>query len=164
MNRILIVAAILALCMLFAQGSYAQVTASQTVTFAVNAISKISVSGDPGALTITTGTAGTDALTAVGDSTTTYSITHNNSGGPLKLTAQIASAMPAGLTLQLKLSSTKGTSAGYVDISNATAAVDMVTGIARGADAAQQIAYMFGALASAGDQSSSRLVTLTLTP
>jgi len=66
----------------------------------------------------------------------------------------------------LNLASTKGTSAGNVDISNATSgsAVDIVTAINRGADAAQGITYTFSANASAGTLgSTTKTVTLTLT-
>jgi len=164
MKRFLFVVSLLALCLLLSQSSFAQPpTATQTVSFVVNAVSKISVDADPPALTITEGTAGVDALTAVGDSSTSYSITHNNAA-PLSITAQIASTMPSGVNLQIKLYSTKGTTSGHVDISSATTAVNVVTGIARGADANQQIAYILGANASAGTVSDSRVVTLTLTP
>ena len=143
----------------------AQATATQTLTLAVNAIYKIATSGNPSPLTITTGTAGSDNLTAVTDNSTTYSITQNF-GNTVKITANLKSVLPAGYTLMLALGSAKGTSAGSVDISNATSgsAVNVVTGIQIGADAAQPISYSFSALASAGTlTSTSKTVTLTLT-
>ncbi len=164
MKRLLVVAVLLALLVPAAQFATAQTAfVNQTVSFTVSTVEKMSISGNPGALTISTGTAGTDALTAVGDSSTNYSVTHNHSAGPMKITAQIGSAMPAGLTLEIKLASTKGTSGGYIDISNG-ASFDVVTAIAKGADANQKVYYNFGALASSGDQTGSRTVTLTLTP
>lgn len=99
------------------------------------------------------------------DNSTTYSITQNF-GSTVKVTANLDAALPAGYTLKLALASTKGTSAGNVDISNATpgSAVNVVTAIQKGADAAQTISYSFSALASAGTlTATSTTVTLTLT-
>jgi hypothetical protein len=145
--------------------TFAQATATQNVTLAVNAVYKIAVSGDPAPLTITTGTAGVDALSSVSDNSTNYSITQNVAN-TVKITAHMDAALASGYTLQLGLASSKGSSAGSVDISNATAgsAVDLVTGIARGADANQTVTYTFSADASAGVLvSTTKLVTLTLT-
>lgn len=140
-------------------------TATQSVNLTVSTVYKISTSGNPSALTVTTGTAGTDALTSVSDNSTTYSITQNF-GNTVKITANLDAALQAGYTLNINLASTKGTSAGTVDISNATSgsALSVVTGINRGADAGQPITYTFSALASAGMlTSTTRTVTLTLT-
>jgi hypothetical protein len=157
--------ALMVLMLVAVNGTYAQATATQNVTLAVNAVYKIAVSGNPGAMTITTGTAGVDALTSVSDNSTTYSITQNV-GNTVKITAHMDAALASGYTLQLALASTKGTSAGAVDISNATAgsAVDLVTAINRGADAGQGITYTFSADASAGTlASTTKVVTLTIT-
>ena len=165
MKKSLSTLALVVLSFAFVQNAFAQATATQTVTLAVNSVFKISTSGNPGALTITTGSAGTDALTSVGDNSTSYSITQNF-GNAVKITAHMDAALTSGYTLNLNLASTKGTSAGSVDISNATSgsAVDVVTGINRGADAGQAISYTFSALASAGTLSStSKTITLTLT-
>ena len=116
-------------------------------------------------MTVTTGTAGTDALSSVSDNSTTYGITQNF-GNTVKLTANLDAALSAGYALQINMASTKGTSAGTVDISNATSgsAVNVVTSINRGADAGQMITYTFSALASAGMLSSTnKTVTFTLT-
>ena len=147
------------------ESASAQANATQNLTLAVNTVYKIATSGNPGALTITTGTAGTDALTSVSDNSTTYSITQNFAN-TVKITANLDAALSSGYTLDINLASTKGTSAGAVDISNATSgsAVNVVTAIHEGADAAQTIGYTFSALASAGTLSStSKTVTLTLT-
>lgn len=153
------------LSILAVESMHAQASATQTLTLAVNAVYKIATSGNPAPLTITTGTAGSDNLTAVTDNSTTYSITQNY-GNTVKITANLSSALPAGYVLTLGLGSTKGTSAGSVDISNATSgsAVNVVTAIQRGADASQSITYSFSALASAGTlASTAKTVTLTLT-
>jgi hypothetical protein len=144
---------------------FAQSTATQSVNLTVSTVYKISTSGNPSALTVTTGTAGTDALTSVSDNSTTYSITQNF-GNTVKITANLDAALQAGYTLNINLASTKGTSAGTVNISNATSgsALSVVTAINRGADAGETISYTFAALASAGMlTSTTKTVTLTLT-
>ena len=70
---------------------------TQTVTFAVNAINQISFTGAP-SLTITTAVAGSDP-TSASDATSTWNVTTNQTGA--KISASIASAMPAGLTLRV---------------------------------------------------------------
>jgi len=157
--------ALLAISVLTIQAAFAQANATQTVNLTVNAVYKIAASGNPAPLTISTGTAGSDNLTAVSDNSTTYSITQNFAN-TVKITANLDAALASGYTLQINLASTKGTSAGTVDISNATSgsAADVVTAIQRGADAGQAISYTFSALASAGTlTSTNKTVTLTLT-
>jgi hypothetical protein len=152
-------------CVFAVQTAIAQSTATQSVNLTVSTVYKISTSGNPAALTVTTGTAGTDALTSVTDNSTTYSLTQNF-GNAVKITANLDAALQAGYTLNMNLASTKGTSAGTVNVSNATSgsALSVVTGINRGADAGQAITYTFSALASAGMlTSTTRTVTLTLT-
>ena len=149
----------------FVQHVMAQATATQNLTLAVNTVYKIATSGNPGALTITTGSAGNNALTAVTDGSTNYSVTQNY-GATVKITANLDAALPAGYTLQLNLASAKGTSAGAVDVSSTTpaSASSVVTGISMGADANQAITYTFGANASAGTlTSTAKVLTLTLT-
>ena len=155
---------VLAALSIFAfQTAFSQVTATQTVTLAVSSVQKLSVSGNPAPLIIATGVAGTEGLTSVTDATTTYSETHNNTA-PLKITAGIDVALAAGYTLQITLASTKGTSSGVVDISNATTAVSVVTAIAKGSDNAKVITYTFSATATAGVLTSgTKTVTLTIT-
>jgi hypothetical protein len=165
MKKIFSLSTLAVLSLAFSTSMFAQATATQNVTLAVNTVYKIATSGNPGPLTITTGTAGVDALTSVSDNSTTYSITQNF-GNTVKITAHMDAGLPSGYQLDLSMASTKGTSAGTVDISNATSgsAVDVVTSIQRGADAGQIITYTFSASASAGTLSStSKTVTLTLT-
>ena len=166
MKKIMMVLAAMVFGLVLVESASAQsATASQNLTLAVNSVYKISTSGNPGGMTITTGTAGTDALTSVSDNSTTYSITENVAN-TVKITANLDSPLPSGYTLQIDLASSKGTSAGAVDISNATSgsALNVVTAINEGADAGQAIGYTFSALASAGTLSSTaKTVTLTLT-
>ncbi len=165
MKKSLAILAIAVLSTVIVESSSAQATATQNVTLAVNTVYKIATSGNPGPLTITTGTAGVDALTSVSDASTSYSLTQNF-GNTVKVTAHLDAALASGYNLGLNLASTKGTSAGTIDVSGATSgsAVDVVTNIARGADAAQIITYTFSANASAGTlASTTKVVTLTLT-
>jgi hypothetical protein len=163
MKKSIVILALAVLSFAFAQNAMAQTaTANQSVSLTVNAVYKISTSGNPGALTIDNGTAGTDALTSVSDATTTYSMTQNSST-PAKITAGLSSGLTAGYSLTIALASTKGSSAGAVDISSGVAK-DVVTAMAKGADAGQGITYVFGANASAGIlTTTAKTVTLTLT-
>ena len=138
-------------------------TASQAVSLTVSKVYRIAITGAPTIdMTINAGAAGTDALTPVSDATTTYAITQNNSAST-KITANLEAAMPKG-KLNILVASTKGTSAGTVDISNATAAsaVNVVTAIAMGAETGRSITYTFSANASEGLFTAAKTVTLTI--
>ena len=134
-------------------------TATQTVTFAVNAINQIAFTGAP-SLTITTATAGS-APTSVTDATSSWAVTCNQTGA--KITASIASNMPAGLTLSSSLAAPAlATSAGFQSLS--TTAVDVVTGITKLAQGSLGVSYKLDATAAAGVvASATRLVTYTIT-
>ena len=150
-------AAAIALTLLAIPAVQAQ-TATQTVTFAVNAINQIAFVGAP-SLTITTAVAGS-APTSVTDATSTWAVTCNQTGA--KISATIASNMPAGLTLSANLAApTGGTSAGYLSLS--TVGVDLVTGITKLAQGSLGATYKLDATAAAGVVSSTtRVVTYTI--
>jgi hypothetical protein len=139
-------------------------TATQALNLTVSKVYRIAITGAATInMTINAGAAGTDALTPVTDATTTYSITQNNSAAT-KITANLDAAMPKG-KLQINLASTKGTSAGTVDISNATSgsAANVVTAIGLGAESGKAITYTFSANASEGLlTATSKTVTLTV--
>ena len=148
-------------CLALACGSaFAGNTATQTVTFEVQAIDEISASGDPGALTISTATAGSQPTDAT-DNSTTYAVTTN--GANKKITGEIDSNMPANTTLQVNLAApTGGSSAG--DVSLSTTAADVVTGVTGVAESGLGITYTLSATIAAGVVASdTRTVTLTLT-
>ena len=134
-------------------------TATQTVTFAVNAINQIAFTGAP-SLTITTAVAGS-APTSVTDATSSWAVTTNQTGA--KITASIASNMPAGLTLSASLGApTGGTSAGFQSLS--TVAVDVVTVITKLAQGSLGVSYKLDATAAAGVvASATKVVTYTIT-
>ena len=133
-------------------------TATQSVTFQVDAINQIAFSGSP-SLVINTATAGSAPTSA--SAAATWAVTTNQTGA--KITASIGSAMPAGLTLQVNVSAPAGaTSAGAQTLS--TTAIDVVTGITKLAQSAIAVNYSLAATAAAGVVSStSRTVTYTIT-
>ena len=133
-------------------------TATQTVTFQVDAINQVAFSGSP-SLVINTATAGSAPTAAT--AAATWAVTTNQSGA--KITASIGSNMPAGLTLTASLAApTNASSAGAQSLS--TTAVDLVTGITKLAEGALGVTYSLSATPAAGVVSSTtRTVTYTIT-
>ena len=134
-------------------------TANQTVTFQVDAINQIALSGSP-SLVINTATAGSNPTSATANAT--WAVTTNQSGA--KITASIASNMPSGLTLQatLGVGATGAASAGAKTLS--TVAQDVVTGLTKVNATGLTLGYTLDATAAAGVvTSSSRVVTFTIT-
>ena len=144
--------------MVIAASAAAAQTATQTVTFQVDAINQIAFSGSP-SLTINTATAGSNPTSATAGAT--WAVTTNQTGA--KITASIASNMPAGLTLSVNLAAPAGgSSAGSQALS--TTAVDLVTSITKLAQGALGATYTLDATAAAGVvASASRTVTYTIT-
>ena len=134
-------------------------TATQTVTFQVDAINLIGVAGTP-SLVINTATPG-GAPTSATSAGNSWAVTTNQTGA--KITASIASNMPAGLTLWATMGAPAGaTSAGAKSLS--TVAVDMVTTITKLAASALSLSYQLDATAAAGVvASTTRVVTYTIT-
>jgi len=133
----------------------------QTLNIEVKPITKIAVSGNPGALYITDASAGSDVL-SVSDNNSNYSMMTNLDN--MKIVASINNPMPEGTRLMMKLESSKGSSSGLVDVSNAMSPVEVVTALGKGSDLNQSITYTFAANASIGQINvDSRVVTLTLT-
>jgi hypothetical protein len=144
---------------LLARSSSAQTTANQSVTIAVNPINQIAFTGSP-SLTITTAAAGSNP-TSVSDASATWAVTTNQTGA--KITASIASALPAGVTLSVSLAAPAGASSAGTQPLGVTA-VDLVTGITKLAQGGLGVTYTLGATAAAGVvASTSRVVTYTIT-
>lgn len=141
-----------------AAGAASAQTATQSVTFQVDAINQISFSGSP-SLVVNTATAGSAPTSAT--AAAAWAVTTNQTGA--KITASIGSAMPAGLTLQVNLSAPSGaSSAGAQTLS--TTAIDVVTAITKVAQSAISASYSLDATAAAGVvPSTSRTVTYTIT-
>jgi len=151
-------APILALTTAVAPALASAQTATQTVTFAVNAINQISATGSP-SLTVTTATAGSQPTNAT-DASSTWAVTTNQTGA--KISASIPTAMPAGLTLSANLVAPAGaTSAGSTALG--TVAVDLVTAITKVAQSGMTATYTLSATAAAGVVvSATKVVTYTI--
>jgi hypothetical protein len=131
------------------------------VTVMVKPIAKMIVSGSPNAMIISDAVAGSRS-SFVEDASTNYSFITNLDN--MKIVASISEKMPDGTTLSIRLSSSKASSAGTVDLSSATTPVDVVTGISRCSDVDQTIDYTFAANADVGTiPTQNRVITLTLT-
>ena len=134
---------------------------SQSVTVEVKPITQIAVTGNPGPLFVTDMSSGSDAL-SVSDNSTKYSMLTNLEN--MKIVASINGPMPQGTRLMVKLETSAGLSNGFVDVSNASTPVDVVTGINKGSDRNKSITYAFAADPSVTQvNADSRVVTLTLT-
>ncbi len=132
---------------------------TQTVSFSVDPVNQMSVSGNPGALAINGATAGS-VLNSVNDASTPWAITTTQTG--TTVTAALDQAMPAGVTLQVNLAAPAGaTSAGNVALG--TTAADVVTGITKLNESGKAITYTLSATTAAGVvASSTRTVTYTV--
>lgn len=160
MNTKLKIAVALALGLGLGVAAHAGDSDSQTVTFEVQAINEISVSGNPGTLTVSTATAGAEP-DAVTDVTTTYAITTNETNR--KITAGLNSAMPTGVTLTVALvAPTGGTSSEAVTLTGTAA--DVVTGVGTVAESGLGITYGLSATVAAGVVGQdTKTVTFTIT-
>lgn len=139
-------------------GTAAAQTATQSVSYEVQAISQISFSGSP-SLVISAATAGSAPTSA--SASGSYAITTNESGK--KITAQIDSNMPTGVTLTVSLAAAGGgTSEGAVVLS--TTPVDAVKGISTVSQSGLAVGYQLSATVAAGVvPAGSRTVTYTIT-
>lgn len=132
--------------------------AGHDVSFQVDAINALSVSGNPSLLLISAATAGTvpDSATASG----TYAITTNQTGR--KITASINSNMPTGLTLKVLFEAPAGSGvAARKTLSSGSE--DVVTGIGPLSESGLAIGYSLHATALAAVAAeASRTVTYTI--
>lgn len=117
--------------MFFCGTALASNTATQTIKIKVEAISVISVSGDPGILLIS------DGRTSATDDSTTYAITTNETNK--KIIAKIDKELPEGLTLKVHLDPPEGAVASEVALN--TSPQDVVTDISRVAESGMKILY-----------------------
>ena len=135
-------------------------TATSSVTYEVQAINEMSLSGDPAALVINAATAGS-APDDVVNSATTWAITTNEISK--KVTGAIDTDMPAGLTLSVALGApVGGTSAGAKALTSV--ATDLVTGLGTVQESGMGVTYTLSATTDAGVvASSNRTLTYTIT-
>lgn len=137
----------------------AQQSATQVVTFAVNPVNALAVTGNPAPLVVNTATAGSDPTAAtVGG--TSYAITTNQRNE--KIVASLDRAMPPDVTLAIALGAPAGaSSAGAVVLT--TAGVDAVGGLSPVSAAGLPITYTLTATPAAGTvPQDTRTVTLTI--
>lgn len=138
-------------------GKAAAQSATQDVSFEVQAINQLTFSGSP-SLVISTATAGSAPTSATANAT--YAITTNETGR--KITAGIDSDMPSGTTLSVSLAAPSGgTSAGAVQLG--TTAQDVVTGVSTVNASGLNVTYTLQATAAAGVvPAGTRTVTYTI--
>ncbi|HEU4628107.1 MAG TPA: hypothetical protein VFS08_00070 [Gemmatimonadaceae bacterium] len=139
-------------------GTAAAQTGTQDVGYEVQAINQIALTGSP-SLAITAATAGSAPTTVTANAT--YAITTNETSR--KITAQIESDMPSGVTLSVTLAAPTGaTSAGAVTLGST--AQDVVTGISTLNESGLSVTYTLSATAAAGVvPAGTRTVTYTIT-
>jgi hypothetical protein len=144
------------LCSLLMAGN----TAQQTVTYQVDAINEISVSGNPGVLAVNTATAGSQPNDDT-DNSTSWAVTTN--GTNKKMTGETNTDMPASVTLKVNLTApTGGSSQGDVTLS--TTPANLVTSITRVVGSNLTVTYTLSATVAAGVVNhAQKTVTLTLT-
>ena len=134
-------------------------TAAQSVTIDVDAINVISVSGNPGAMVISTATAGSQPDDA-SDNSTSYSVTTNET--TKKITGSLGVDYATGISLKVTLASAGASSAGQVTLT--TSDQDLVTAISNLAESGQQISYVASAtVAAAPAAAEAQTVTFTIT-
>jgi hypothetical protein len=157
MNKLYLAALVAAAASVTATTAKAQSDqASHDVTFEVQAINSISVTGSP-SLTIIAANAGSAPTSVTANAT--YSITTNEVGQ--KVTASLDSDMPSGVTLAVLLGAPAGATATSRDLS--TAAADVVTGISTLNESGLSMQYTLSATSAAGVVASdSRTVTYTI--
>ena len=158
MKSIRYAAAIAVAASAFAAADASAQTATQTVSYEVAAVNEISVAGSP-SLVINDATAGSGLTSA--SASGTYAITTNETNR--KITAEMDSNMPTGVTLSVSLAApTGGTSAGAVNLS--TVAVDVVTGVSSVNESGLSITYGLSATVAAGVvPAGNKTVTYTIT-
>ncbi|MBK1701750.1 hypothetical protein [Thiococcus pfennigii] len=141
-------------------GAFAADNDDQTITYEVTAINEIAVSGNPGNLTVSTATAGSQP-DAVTDDSTTYAITTN--GTNKRITAALDEAMPANVTLSLTATAPAGGASSSGKVALTASAQSVVTGITQVAESEIGLEYELSATVAAGIVASDTVdVTLTI--
>lgn len=146
---------------LFQGALFATNVATQTITFSIDPISEIAVSGDPPPLIATQAPAGGDPADVV-DSSTFYAVTTNETDE--KVLVSLNSDMPTGTMLCIMAEAPTGAvSQGSVDLN--TSNQNLVTGISQVAQSNLLVTYVFESTAAAGVLPlTTRIVTFTLSP
>lgn len=154
------ISATAAVMLLSSVGSAGAQTATQTVTFRVNPISEIAISGSPAPIVVDAPrTSGTRSRASMGG--TSYAITTNEENQ--KIVAALDQPMPNGVQLVVALAAPSGARS-RGDVALSTRAADVVTSIQPGAARALPITYTLSAsdVARRG-AAGTRIVTYTVT-
>jgi hypothetical protein len=134
---------------------------TQNITITINSINELSISGNPGSLSINSAVAGSEP-TSVTDATSSYSFSTNET--TRKITAQLNTNMPTGTALQVQLAApgvTGWSSNGITALS--TSPATLATG-GRGYASTKTITYTLSVTAAAGVITvQSNMVTFTIT-
>ena len=135
--------------------------AATTVGARVAAAQTLTNSGNPAKLQITSAIAGSQP-TSVSDATRTYTVVTASPNRTYRITAQLNTNMPAGVTLTATLAAPpSATSVGAVALD--VTARNVVTGIPRNTNATRSITYQLSATVAAGViPASTRTVTFTI--
>jgi hypothetical protein len=134
---------------------------TQTVNFEVKPINQFSITSTAVTLTVTTATAGNDP-DPVSDASSVWAITTNQTNA--KISANIPTDMPAGVTLAVLLGQPAGATSTSKNLASG-AAQDLVTGITKLKATGLTVTYTLSATAAAGViPADSRVVTYTMTP
>ncbi len=124
-------------------------TATQTLSYQVAAINELTVSGSPQPMIINTADAGSEPA-LVTDASTTYAITTNGGNNSRKITAQLDSDMPTGLTLCITLSGPAGADTPPTNVVLTTTPANVVICINSVAQNGLTITYTLSAAATVG--------------
>jgi hypothetical protein len=156
MKKVFVAALMAAVAGLSGKAQAQSNVSSHVVSFEVQAINSITVTGSP-SLTITAANAGS-APTSV-TASASYSITTNEVDQ--RVTASIDEDMPSGVTLSVLLGAPSGASATEQDLSSV--AKDVLTGISTLNEVGLSMGYTLKATAAAGVVAAdSRTVTYTI--
>ena len=139
-------------------GTAAAQTATQIVTFQVDPVNQVGITGAP-VLHITTSVAG-NATASVTSSGSSLALTTNQTNA--KITATLSAPMPAGVTLSASLAAPAGAASAGIKALGTTA-VDLVTAITHVNASALALIYQLDAIPAAGVTSGTRVVTYTIT-
>jgi hypothetical protein len=161
MSNLRIVVAAAAACVFSAGPAAAQYdtnTSTQLVSFEVEAVNQIVMSGLPSL--VISGAPVTGDTLAIATANASYAVTTNESSK--KITAELDQDMPAGLTLWVSLGQPTGASSAGAQVLSTTAA-DVVTDIAEVSESNLSVLYTLKATLGAGPvAAASRTVTFTI--
>ena len=149
--------------LIFSTNVFAAQTANQLVTFTIGAANEISIAGDPGLMEILAPAAGEDPVPVTDNST---SISYSTNSSNKKITGQLSTDMPNGVSLLVHIASpggAQGLSQGNQNLTSSLAA-NLVTGISKAIVQNATITYTLSSTLDADPtDNAARTVTFTMT-